>query len=555
VKIRTRLITSLALLAVSLGVVSFEGWHALDVSNESTRTIVADRVVPLEQLKVVSDKYAVDIVDTAHKVRSGALGFEAGGQGIRRALMVIEKQWTAYEATAMTAEERALADEARAGMDRADAPIARLLAIVDAHDRTGLDTFVTRDLYPTIDPIGGPIGKLVDLQIRVAQDEYARAEATTVSSAITMAAIGAGALAVLGFAVWTVLAGVSRPLTRMEDAMRRLADGELGTEVPHVGRADEIGAMAAAVQVFRDNGLERARLEGESAAERAARDRRAALVERIIAEFDADVGTVLRTVASASSELEATAGALSTTAEESARSATAVAAASEQASANVETVASAAEELANSIGEITTQVRSSGRVADEAIAAAAATEGTVQGLVASAERIGSVLQLIAAIAGQTNLLALNATIEAARAGEAGRGFAVVASEVKDLAGQTARATDEIGTQIQEMQTATGRVAASIQAIGGVIRRMSESAAAIAAAVEQQGAATREIARNVAQASVGTQQVTSNIAGVTEAATHTGAGATQVLSSSGELARGAETLKSRVDGFFASIRAA
>ncbi|BBE74197.1 HAMP domain-containing methyl-accepting chemotaxis protein [Oharaeibacter diazotrophicus] len=554
-KIRTRLIASLALLALALGVVAFEGWHALDVSNEGTRTIVADRVVPLEQLKTVSDKYAVDIVDTAHKVRSGALTFEQGGQGIRRALLLIEQDWAAYEATTMTDEERALAKEARAGMDRAAEPIGRLLAIVDARDAAALDAFVTRELYPTIDPIGGPIGKLVDLQIRVAREEFARSEATTATSKWTMAAIGTGALAVLAWAVRTVLAGVSRPLSRMEDAMRRLAHGDLSVEVPHVGRADEIGAMAAAVQVFRDNGLERARLEAESAAEREARERRAARVERIIAAFDADVGTILRTVTAASSELEATAGALSATAEESARSATAVAAASEEASTNVETVAAASEELAASIGEITGQVQSSARVADEAIVAASATEGTVRGLVDSAERIGNVLQLISAIAEQTNLLALNATIEAARAGEAGRGFAVVAAEVKDLAGQTAKATGEIGAQIQEMQAATGRVATSIQAIGTVIRRMSDNAAAIAAAVEQQGSATKEIARNVAQASAGTQQVTANIAGVTEAATHTGAGATQVLSSSGELARGAETLKGKVDGFFAEIRAA
>lgn len=554
-QIRTRLIASLSLLAVSLVAVSIAGWQSLSVATESTRTIVADRVKPLDQLKVVGDMYAVNIVDTAHKVRGGALSFAEGERSVREALRTIETNWSAYEATYMEGDEVTLARTTRAAMSGADARIQQLLAILGAGDRSALDTFVTKDLYPTIDPIGTPIGKLVSLQIAVAQKEYEIAEAAESTSRWVMGGIGGLSVAVFGFALWTVMGGVSRPLSRMEGAMRRLADGDLTAEIPFVGRADEIGSMAAAVQVFKDNGQERARLEAAQAEERAARDRRAAAIEQTIGAFDADVSSILRTVAAASSELEATAAALSATAEESAHSATAVAAASEQASANVETVASASEELAASIGEITGQVQSSVRVAEEALDAAAETEKTVQSLVTAADRIGSVVKLISDIAGQTNLLALNATIEAARAGEAGRGFAVVASEVKTLASQTAKATDEISAQIHEMQGSTGRVAMSIAEIGTVVRRMSENAAAISAAVEQQGAATREIARNVAQASVGTQQVSANIVGVTESATQTGAGATQVLSSSGELAREAETLKSKVESFFTRIRAA
>ncbi|MEH0071020.1 HAMP domain-containing methyl-accepting chemotaxis protein [Pannonibacter sp. Pt2-lr] len=360
---------------------------------------------------------------------------------------------------------------------------------------------------------------------------------------------------VIVFAGRTVVAGVTRPLAGMQLAMRQLADGLLETNVPFLTRKDEVGAMAAAVQVFKDNGLERRRLEAEQAEQRAAAERRAKAIEQVINGFDSDVNLILRTVAAASSELEATAASLSASAEESAQSATTVSAASEQASANVQTVAGASEELNASIAEIANRVQSSADVAGKALKAANETETMVEGLVASAEKIGSVVELINDIAGQTNLLALNATIEAARAGEAGKGFAVVATEVKSLASQTAKATEEIDAQITGMQGATGRVAAAIRSIGEIIQRISESSSAVAAAVEQQSAATREIVRNITEAATGTQQVSSNIIAVTQAATHTGAGASQVLTSSQELARQSETLKGKVETFFADIRAA
>ncbi|MEH0074114.1 methyl-accepting chemotaxis protein [Pannonibacter sp. Pt2] len=553
--IRIKLFVSLFLLAIALTVSSLVGWVALGQFSERTRTIVEDRIIPMEQLKAVADMYAVNIVDTAHKVRAGSVSWEDGLRNVNAALETIESRWNAYAATYMVPEEQQIAREISAAQLRAGPAIARLLAILAAKDMAALDAYVSRDLYPAIDPIGEPVALLVDLQIRVAQQEYAAAVEARSQTRTVMLVIAGISVLVIVFAGRTVVAGVTRPLAGMQLAMRQLADGLLETNVPFLTRKDEVGAMAAAVQVFKDNGLERRRLEAEQAEQRAAAERRAKAIEQVINGFDSDVNLILRTVAAASSELEATAASLSASAEESAQSATTVSAASEQASANVQTVAGASEELNASIAEIANRVQSSADVAGKALKAANETETMVEGLVASAEKIGSVVELINDIAGQTNLLALNATIEAARAGEAGKGFAVVATEVKSLASQTAKATEEIDAQITGMQGATGRVAAAIRSIGEIIQRISESSSAVAAAVEQQSAATREIVRNITEAATGTQQVSSNIIAVTQAATHTGAGASQVLTSSQELARQSETLKGKVETFFADIRAA
>jgi methyl-accepting chemotaxis protein len=371
--------------------------------------------------------------------------------------------------------------------------------------------------------------------------------------ALTMSGI---ALALGLLTAWLVSRSIVNPVTNMTSAMGQLAGGDTATEIPARERSDEIGKMAAAVQVFKENMIEADRLRAEQAEnEKRAAVEKKATMNKMANDFETAVGSIVKAVAAASTELNSAAQSMTQTAEETSRQSGAVATASEQATANVQTVATAAEELSASVQEISRQVSQSNSVSDRAVARANSTNDTVQMLAEGAKRIDDVVKLINDIAGQTNLLALNATIEAARAGEAGKGFAVVASEVKNLATQTAKATDEIAAQISEIQRATGESVSAIGEISAVIKEMSEISSAIAAAVEEQGAATQEIARNVQEASQGTAEVTTNISGVNRAAGETGAAATQVLSSAGELSRHAESLQSELNKFLSTIRAA
>lgn len=363
------------------------------------------------------------------------------------------------------------------------------------------------------------------------------------------------ALAVTVVGLLIVHLRISKPIRRLTTAMRRLADHDLAAELPGGERADEIGDMTRAVAIFKENMIKADHLAAEKQTEQAGKEQRQAAIECLIVTFDKSVTDSLRTLAAASTELQATAQSMSATAEETGRKSTVVASASEEASTNVQTVAAATEQLSASIAEISRQVVESTSVAGAAVAQAEQTNGEVKALAEAAQRIGDVVKLINDVAGQTNLLALNATIEAARAGEAGKGFAVVASEVKSLATQTAKATDEIAAQVTAIQGATGSAVKAIQAIGGTIERVNQIASAIAAAVEEQGAATREIARNVQQVSVGTSDVSKHIAGVSLAANETGSAAGEVLDSASALAQLSDALRTDFDRFVGEIRAA
>jgi methyl-accepting chemotaxis protein len=394
-------------------------------------------------------------------------------------------------------------------------------------------------------------GKQRSEEARIAAaDEAASVERTSLIAGIAMAVL------VIGTCVFSIFT-IARPMRALSLAMDELANGNFGVILPGLGRKDEVGDVAGAVEKFKVVAEQKARDEAEAKIKQdqiSAQQRRADMI-KLADDFEGAVGEIIETVSSASTELEASAGTLTATAVRSQELTTMVAAASEEASTNVQSVASATEELSSSVNEISRQVQESARMAGEAVDQARKTNDRVSELSKAAARIGDVVELINTIAGQTNLLALNATIEAARAGEAGRGFAVVASEVKALAEQTAKATGEIGQQITGIQSATQDSVTAIKEISGTIEKLSEISSTIAAAVEEQGAATQEISRNVQQASQGTQQVSSHITDVQRGAGETGSASSQVLSAAQSLSGDSNRLKLEVGKFLNTVGAA
>ena len=422
-------------------------------------------------------------------------------------------------------------------------------------DQAIIDALINTEMEAKLVKLVGDINWLKSEATAMEGDVKTRTQSQVNSAAFQLPVIGlVGIIAGLLFA-WFIGGGIARPIGDMTATMQRLAHGELDAEVPSKNRGDEIGEMAEAVQVFKDNAIARERLEGEQAAEREARERRAETLERLNTDFDQSATTALQTVSSTATQLQSTAEAMSANAEMTNNEASSASAAAGEASTNVQSVASATEQLSASISEISRQVAQASEISSNAVEQAGETNARVEGLAQAANKIGEVVELITDIAEQTNLLALNATIEAARAGDAGKGFAVVASEVKNLANQTAKATEEIGAQISGIQGATQESVRAIGEITNTITEISEIATTVASAMDEQGAATKEIARNVEQAAAGTRDVTNNIEEVTRAAGETGQASGEVLSSAQELAGQSDELRRQVDTFLAGVKAA
>ncbi|MGJ5179992.1 methyl-accepting chemotaxis protein [Bradyrhizobium oligotrophicum] len=551
----------IAVIAFMLVVMSCMGVLALQSMRDiNARTVdIASNWLP--SVRVLGALRAdINVYRLTLRAHVMALTAEAKANNDKRmadTLEKVKKDIKAYQPLISNAEERGIYEAWTRAWDKYTAEADKVLEV----SRKSIGK-LPDDVDALFKPAGAAATASEDILTKAIDYNDRGAEAATrgaadaynntfwVVTSIILAAVAAGVA--VGF---YVVRDVSSGIASIIAPMQALGHGDLSAAVPYRGEPTEIGAMADTLQVFKE-----ALIAKRDADERAAQDAQAKIergrrVDGITRQFEATIGEIVQTVSSASTELEHSAGSLSSTASRSQKISTQVAAASEEASTNVQSVASATEELSSSITEISRQVQESARMASEAVSQARQTNDRVGELSKAAARIGDVVELINSIAGQTNLLALNATIEAARAGEAGRGFAVVASEVKALAEQTAKATGEIGQQIGSIQAATQESVGAIRDISGTIERLSEISSAIAAAVEEQGAATQEISRNVQQAAHGTQQVSSNVVDVQRGATETGTASSHVLSAAKSLATDSDRLKREVASFLQSVRAA
>ncbi|NPV23329.1 methyl-accepting chemotaxis protein [Bradyrhizobium aeschynomenes] len=553
--LRARLTTFAAVLSAFMLIIGAAGLLSTRASNAGLKSMYEDRTVPLAQLFEINDRTLQNMSSQQSAAANGKAGKSIDGIAplIEDNSVRISKLWADYMASYLTPEEKVVADAyAVKRKTYVDEGIKPALAMLQQRKFDEASQHIATKGHDLFEAAKHELDKLVAIQVKEAKGLYEDAEnqyhvVLALVALMILGGVGLGAM----FSVQTIRA-VLKPLKVLNDSMQSITAGKLDNRIP-VERDDEIGEALRNLQTVQS--IVRFNSEEVKAVQRSAEVKRKAEMDKLAREFEGAIGGIVQTVSSASSELESSAGTLSSTATRSQELATTVAAASEQASTNVQSVASATEELTSSVTEISRQVQESARIATGAVDQARTTNDRVNELSKAAARIGDVVELINTIAGQTNLLALNATIEAARAGDAGRGFAVVASEVKALAEQTSKATGEIAQQISGIQAATQESVTSIREISTTIERLSEISSTIAAAVEQQGAATQEISRNIQEASRGTTEVNTTIVDVQRGASQTGSASGGVLSAAQSLSHESDRLRQEVGRFLSNVRAA
>ena len=547
------IISFLLLAMAGMGALSMLEMESIHANALDIGTNWLPSVRELGELRANTITYGIAV--HAHLLAADAAGKDAAEKTLDTVGQAVDKSRKAYEPMITSPDEQRIYNAFSEQWASYVAGVRDLLTVSRKGDvQSGLDVNNAR-----VNQIGlkadEALRKAIQLNDKGA-DAAGQAAGRSYNSAFMMVVSIAALTLIFGIGIGIYLVrDISRAIASIVAPMRTLGAGDLTAVVPHRGEKTEVGTMADALQIFKDALIAKKAADEAAAQDADAKLQRAQRVDTITQQFEAMIGELVGSLSSSSTELEAAANTLTTTAETTGRTSGEAAAASQDVSSNVQSVASATEEITSSVHEISRQVQEASRVAGEAVRQAEKTDTSIEELSQAAARIGDVVKLITAVAEQTNLLALNATIEAARAGDAGRGFAVVASEVKALAAQTAKATDEIGTQIAGMQAATRGSVTAIREIGTTIKLISEISSTIAAAVEEQGAATQEISRNVQHAAQRSGEVASSITEVSRGAGETGSASSQVLSSAQMLSTESTRLKTEVEKFLHTVRAA